>query len=287
MPERSASPTLLMPWNASRPLAPAHVWNWLDYSSWQPVVWDCLADVVDDGVKQAFLNEPPEYLTCDSLAWLDDIILSECDIEVDSKTLLADRLIKRFKAFRAAHGARPEDVASYYRDGFVPLSPTSFHDRARDIFLSGEFPELSEQHLQRAIKEVGTDQREGCVWFAGNEKMLVEECGHYMLYGSEYLTGLAAWLGTKQPDYRQVLKRFGVPTVFVCDVPLSYISPSVINSISGKALEMVFLELQGSDEFEEIPHFEASFCLRQGLPPEHIVGHYHPTGVRDPLLRSW
>lgn len=268
---------------STRPAAPDHVWNWMDYASWSPVIWECLSDIVDEPVKQAFLKEPPEYVTSDDLRWLDDIIRLKRGMEVDSRTLLSDRLSKRFRAFRAAHGARPEEVPQYYRDGLLPLSPGSSHDQARKIFLSGEFPELTEDHLQHAIERVGADLRAGRVWFAGNEKMLVEDCGHYMLYGSEYLTALAAWIGNHS-DYRQVLKRFGVPTVFVCDVPLSYIAQDWIDSIAGKALEMVFLDLQDSEEFEELRHFEASFCIHQRLPAHCIVGHHHPSGMRDPFL---
>ncbi len=177
----------------------------MDYAGWRGVMWNLLSDVVDESVKSAFLARPPEYVVSDDLSWLDEIVLAEHQIETNIKTLLAERLAKRFKAFRAAHGARPMDVTSYYRGGLLPLVPQTIHDLANEIFLGGAFPELSQENMDEAIRSVGADLREGRVWFGGNEKMLVEHCGHYMLYGSEYLIAIAAHLDGPR-DYRQVLK---------------------------------------------------------------------------------
>ncbi len=73
--------------------------------------------------------------------------------------------------------------------------------------------------------------------------------------------------------------------MFVCDVPLSLIRRDIIEALAGKALEMIFLDLQKGDEFEESPWYEASFCIHEPLPPNCIVGHYHPVVKSDPFVR--
>ena len=116
--------------------------------------------------------------------------------------------------------------------------------------------------------------------FTSLETELLEYCGHYLLYGSEYLTGIAAHVKGYR-DYRQVLKRFGTPTVFVCDVPLQMMGRYSLLEFSGLAIEMVFQEmLDGAF----VSGRGAGLCIHQKLPPECIVGHYHPVGIRDPLL---
>jgi hypothetical protein len=166
----------------------------------------------------------------------------------------------------------------------LPLKPDEFHQQARSLFLGGSFPELSEGDLEAAIATVGTDDRTGRVWFDGNEQMLVEECGHYMLYGSEYLIAIAANLRGHR-NYRQVLKTLGTPTVFVCDVPLELAGDPLVQELAGTVIEMIFQELLGGKRFslDEYRHRGMGFSIRKQLPPECLIGHYHPVIKYDPL----
>src|SRR5205085_5151702 len=116
-------------------------------------------------------------------------------------------------------------VASYYERGLVPLDTQAAAALAKELFLSGAFPELNQTLLDEAMARVGTDTRVGRVYFELDEQLLVEDCGHYLLYGSEYILGIAAELESGQDrDYRQLLKGMGKPTIFVCDVPWRLIS---------------------------------------------------------------
>lgn len=142
---------------SERPEAPKHVWDWQAYSTWRDVIWELIGNVVDEGVRRAFLASPPEYVVCDDLGWLDDIVWSVRGDEVDTKSLLTDRLSQRFKAFRAVHGTRTSDLASFYAKGLLPLNPDAIHERARTIFLEGDFPELNHEKVENAIREVGLD----------------------------------------------------------------------------------------------------------------------------------
>jgi hypothetical protein len=266
----------------ARSPAPADVWDHRAYSTWRDEIWSLIGDFADADVRVAFLENPPEYVVGDDLSWLDEIVYAVHGQQVDSKWLLAERLTSRYRALRAVHGTRAEDVEPFYREGLRPLEPHYFHDRAREVFLSGEYPELSEASLQAAITSVGSSMREGRVYFEANEELLIEFAGHYMLYGSEYLTAIAAHLGQAR-DYRQVLKLSGLPTLFVCDVPLTLIGSSVLQDFAGSALESVFQELLDGAEPQKDRWRGAGFCIHKPLPAANLVGHYHPIIQHDPL----
>lgn len=273
---------LIEPIHAARNPAPQDVWDHRAYSTWRADIWALIDDFADLSVRTAFRHSPPEYVVGDDLSWLDNIIYTVHRKDVDSKSLLAQKLRTRYRALRAVHGTRTENVASFYRDGLIPLVPEQIHAQAREIFLGGQYPELSENALQAAIATVGADRRERRVFFEANEEMLIEQAGHYMLYGSEYLTAIAAHLGGSQ-DYRQVLKKRGQPTLFVCDVPLGLIGEGTLQEFAGEALEMVFQELLDGSDFARDRWRGAGFCIHEPLSANNLVGHYHPSIPRDPL----
>ena len=264
----------------ARTAAPDRVWDFNDYLSWKEDVWTLMGDVLDDRVRREFLRKPPKYIVSDDLTWLDDIIVRATGNYVDIKSLTADRLAERYHSFRACHATRTADVGAYYARGLLPLDPDLAHVRARAIFLGGAYPELTEAVLEGAIAEVGSELRAGRVYFEANEQDLMETCGHYLLYGGEYLIALAAHLGCAR-DYRQVLQGFGRPTMFICDVPLRLIGSHTLMEFAGGALENIFENLL-DEAYEPDPHGGAGFCIYRPLPAEHIVGHYHPTRIRDP-----
>lgn len=272
----------ISPLYKARKRAPVDVWNHREYSSWRADIWQLIDDFADTKIRSAFLVSPPEYVVGDDLSWLDDLIYAEKRIMIDSKAELAERLRVRYRALRAVHGTRTSELRTFYEGGLKRLQPESFHNQAREIFLNGDYPELSEKHLQNAIAAVKSDLRSGRVYFEANETMLIDLCGHYMLYGSEYLICIAAHLGDLR-DYRQVLKTSGVPTLFICDVPLDFISGHTLQEFAGEALASVFQELLYGPQFCRDKYCGAGFCIYEDLPANCVIGHYHPTIRHDPF----
>ncbi len=270
--------------HADRDPAPKNVWDWQDYHSWRDVIWQLLSDVIDQPVKEAFLANPPEYVVGDNLSWLDDIVYSVHGLKFDSKSELADRLSARFEFIRVVHGTRIERIEDVYEKGLLPLDVAAYHARAEEIFLVSDYPKLDREKLEAAIQIVGADIREDRVWFDGNERMLVEDAAHYMIYGSEYLIAIAASLRGFR-DYREALRKFGKPTVFVCDVPLKWMSPSVLMEFGGSTLETIIEGYRTGEDIGPGRYEGAGFCIHRILPPEYIVGHYHPNKLKNPLRR--
>ena len=258
--------------------APSNVWDWQAYDTWRDVLWELLNEVIDENVRAAFLETPPEYVVGDDLSWLDDIVFLVHEINIDSKEFMADKIAEHYSAFRTFHSTRTSNLASYYKNGLQPLNLEKMHQEIRDIFLNGDFPELNPDHIDEAIQRANTtvNVREGRLYFEANERLLINKhADHYKLYGSEYRALIASFL--KGPrNYKEVLKENGYPTIFICDVPIRFMTSGTLLEYSGKALEKVFQELLDGANYQPEIWGGAGFCIWQVLPPEYIVGHYHP-----------
>ena len=216
------------------------VWHYEKMDSWRGEIMELLRPQVTESVIAAFRRKPPKYVVSDDLSWLDSVIEKIHGYETDMKSNLAERLHEKFDAMRAYHGARPTNVQSYYEHGIRIMDPADIEQRARDVFLTGAFPELSADEIEGAIAAVPRDHRKREAYFEASKRELEDFCGHYMLYGSEFVTGVAAGLGCSSPDYRQVLKTIGTPTVFVCDVPLDLIPFPYLKDFAGSAIASIF-----------------------------------------------
>lgn len=267
---------------SDRAHAPTDVWDWQSLNSWRSAIWKLLSKYVDQSVINSFVERPPQYVVSDDLTSLEKHIYEVSEIEIDIRSHLAAQLKRQFRAFRGAHATRAVNLESFYTEGLQPLTSQAANLRAKEIFLGGDFPELQEGDLNKAISDAGCELREGRVYFEGNERSLISQARHYLLYGSEYLIAIAAHLPKKR-DYRQVLKAFGNPTMFVCDVPFRLIPDSMISEFAGAAIEVVFQELLDESEAFDSLEGGAGFCIYEALPADCIVGHYHPVNIRDPF----
>ena len=258
--------------------------TWTDYLSWEKEIRELLSGYVDEEVVAYFRVHPPEFIVSDNTSWLDKIVRIVKGVDVDVKYELSWLLTSYYEAFRAFHGCCPLDISTYYKKGIVRLNSSEYNQIAREHFLSGNFPEILESDLMAAIEDMKTDNREGLVFFEAHEKMLLQHCGHYMLYGSEYLVGIAATLSRRDRlDYRRTLKRRGTPTVFVCDVPFKLIGFDTILELSGSVIEVLFEKILDPSYKHPQSGNCFGFPIHYDLPPESIVGHYHPNYVHDPI----
>lgn len=265
-----------------RPPAPPDVWDHMTYGSWRDVVWALMADMLGEPVRQAFMRRPPEFVVGDDLSWLDKVVLAATGQRADIKALTARRLKHHYRAIRAFHATRTNDVGSFYRQGLLALDLDAVHARAAALFLGGAYPELTRADLDAAIASVDASSRQGRLYFESNERHLTRLCGQYALYGGEYLSAVARAL-TAPGDYRGALRDSGQATVFLCDVPLAMLRESTLLEFAGRALADLFDDLKYGG-CEPMLYRGAGFCIHRTLPGDYLVGHYHPGRVRDPYL---
>jgi hypothetical protein len=106
--------------------------------------------------------------------------------------MLHSQLVSPYKGFIVFHGCRPVDTKTYHANGIRLASHSQLVEEARKIFLSVNFPEITEEIFAKAVSKISG---------GGNDKLYVSmddrlplESGaysHYLLYGSEYIQAIA------------------------------------------------------------------------------------------------
>jgi hypothetical protein len=224
----------------------------------------------------------------DDLFWIEDIIFDVKGVEIDLKPELFARMQKHYDRLQAFHSSSPVDIESFYSNGLKRLNVETEAQLAKEV-ISKNFGDISNEDFIKAIGHTKHEARENRVFFEANEKLLIEHCGHYLLYGSEYRVAIAASLGDIKKtgiDYRQAFKGAGKPTVFICNVPFKYIPTEMLCELSGSIIEVIFKMLQDKKFMHPAAGHSFGFYIDRDLEPEYIVGHYHPSNVRDPIANG-
>jgi hypothetical protein len=274
----------------TRPAPPVDVFCFPLVDSWRAHVWKLLSDYVTDEVKAEFVRSPPEWVVSDGLSWLDNLIFDVTGETCQTRELLADRLRQEYRAFRASHATRTNDLAPFYKHGLRFLRAEEMEDRARSIFLNGQSSHAAEEQLQQAIDDLQARDprgaREGHLYFCANERSLITQSGgsgHYLIYGSEYLFCLGIRM-TSSWETKRLLKGIGRPTMLICDIPMTLITSSTLREFAGMIIAYLFCELvEGLESYVLSPSAGSALILAADLPAEYIVGHYHPKRIYDPL----
>lgn len=264
---------------------PRDVFIYPRVDTWSDRVWNMLSDIVTEDVTADFAHNPPEYVVSDDLSWLDDIIFDCTVVFSEIKATTADRLKEEFRAFRAAHATRTDDLSPIYREGLRIPSNIEIENKARHLFMNGQYPNLNEQRLEAAIRDLNeghwpyrTDQTPRLYLCADERDFLTKpgNSGHYLDFGSEYLFNLAIRL-VGDHEAKRVLRSVGRPTMVLVDIPMATLHSSTLQEFAGSILEYLFCDLvEGLDAHALGPGAGSAITLHAELPKETVIGHYHP-----------
>jgi len=198
-------------------------------------------------------------------------------------TWMAQILQNKFSGVRCYHCCRPPDVRSYLKNGIMPLRIQSAIEFARRVFVFESTQPVTEEVFNSAVNEVETDTRDGISYFGIDDRTLLRDGGHYLLYGSEYVCGIAATLTRFQfgaYDYRQLLKNYGIPTVFTCNIPFQLIREGTLLELS----RVIICDLFGPESEDPfVREIDFTISISSPLGPQYIAGYYHPTRIHDPF----
>lgn len=240
--------------------------DWRERRSWLACIRHYARDVLTADVREHIRQTRPECWS-DDMDWLPDHCWTVEEF--------CARMVDYYSHFKAFHGCRPVDVGSYFEKGLVGQDKVQIQHVFRRMF--SEWPM---EHLDRAIADLEPtrDHEAGKVWLLGCDKELVEDCGHYLIQGSEYLMALAVHVEGSLAQRR--LREVGIPTIIEVDLPVSYVPECqqlalarCILSAWGQGVARRSLGLGGS---------APCFVVRQTIPPEYIRSHHHPVLIVDP-----
>jgi hypothetical protein len=258
-----------------------------DTPSWRPQVGRMLSDIFTPEVLSALKKYPLDEMWTDEFDWLDTLVSSVLGRHVSIRGIMEMRFQEFFGYIAGHHACRTGDIDSYYKSGLIPLSRAKANQELRDHFLNSKFPELTEEILEEAILGMrpvfeGYDSREGKIYLGLDPDWLIHHASHYLHRGGEYKQGVASQMSQlvnersrsgDRVDYSSVFESIGLPTIFVCRVPLDMISDDTLESIHRFLVcHYVGYSVHGSESYLK----DVTITLREPLGPDCIIEHYHP-----------
>lgn len=242
--------------------------DWNDKKSWISDINIYANDILTSKVRKSISLSRPE-------CWSDDF--SWLPIS-NGEERFAEVFKGHYDSIRSFHGCRPENIGSYYSNGVQGQSSEVLHQRFLEIYsdVPGNFLESVISEFENRSKS-----EKGKIWVVLGEDELINNCGHYVIQGSEYLMAMAAslWRYDKSEDYRLRLREIGVPTIFEMHVPVVYFSGVQIS-----ALSQLVLSAWGEVIAKRPLGFDHSPCMTvsRSIEPRCIVSHSHPGMIKDP-----
>jgi hypothetical protein len=249
-----------------------HFFLWKELHSWVPHLTAWLAPHFRaDAIRRLKPGQPRE-LCWDDHEWPD--VLARClKGRLDDHTRdLANAL--EHSVLRTFHGCRTDDAGHYFREGLRRHDRAEMTARLRAIVNAHEELHWMKERLDRQIEEIKNELDPGRLYVVADERRLLDDSAHYLISGSEWIMAV---LG---PSGWPVLQRIGAPTLIEIDLRLRACLPSDRKGLATDMLREWTRVACNGHEWSAPIH--CSFCLFTDIPAAWIVGHSHPTELKDP-----
>lgn len=259
------------------------VFSWQNASIWHATTQRLINNILPPKVLEEVRRIDLNVIFPEDLEWLEEITSRHSTLTTAQIIeQFADAFVNRFSKVRLFHGCRPREVSSYYTKGFLPPDQNLFNELIDNVFSPKNHPEITQAMMSQARNALNDEMREGKIYFVVDDVLLVQQFGHYLVYGSEYVTALARLLQEyTQKDYRSYLKRIGTPTVFACDFPIQHLDRETLH---GYIINIFHETLRQSNNL--VGHtrlLDYAFVFSELIRADYIQSHYHPPQIRDPL----
>lgn len=263
---------------ARRGVVPPDLIVWANAMDWHKKVECLLSEHLTATVKRRLRTSDPDRFYSDDLEWLEEACgddpLGCCIDEVLTDSLLGFRV-------RTYHACRPRNVLDCLNLGLRCLQAEEARSELRSlVYRHDRLARLrDEAAFAAALARVETEGRTERVFVGLDDRDLLEDAGHYLIYGSEYISAVLVQAGDCY--FQDVLKLEGTPTVFVVDLPISLMRRSDV-----RAFAKLLLSQWGKNVVarrKTAPPEDCSFDVPCDVPSGCIAGHYHPARIRDPL----
>ena len=244
------------------------LFDWTLKEKWLAEIDIYAANLLTSNVKSRLRRRRPK-------CWSDDF---EWLSIPDGAEEFAQCFEEHYSHIRVFHACRPADIESYVRNGLQGQEAGLLEEYFKRIF-----SDVPEPHLKDAFAEFSERKKSeaGRLWVVLTQAELIQDCGHYLIQGSEFMMALAATLSRIHPkeDYRLRLRSIGIPTIFEAHVPTTSIPETQIEGLSRLVLsawgEKATRRSLGTDH-------HPCLTLRRTIEPACIVNHSHPKAIRDP-----
>jgi hypothetical protein len=178
---------------------------------------------------------------------------------------------------RAYHGGRPVIPENYLEYGIQRLKRIEQRSELQAYLMAKhempkiEFDRMYRAYETRSTEPVDTQQASLCYCVLDVVSML-EEYGHYLIYGSEY------WQWILTHNFRHLLRDRGRPTIAELTVPLSKVDVEVREQLA-TVLFFDWLRNQANNK-TRIPNLNFGLCFPHDIPKSWVKRIWHPKKIR-------
>lgn len=180
----------------------------------------------------------------------------------NEKTDKAD--LSQYTHIRAFHACRTSNIKSYMEEGIHKFNRPQAYKIVHDILIQCDIKEevilnCFEEHFNNKIHHFNKI----CVNIS--KKELLNFSGHYLIYGSEFICGIAAELVCQHK-----LKKIGIPTLIECYIDKRKFSDEVLEYIENNEMKYGC--------------WDGGIYLLDDISPDEIAEVTYPRKIFDPLL---
>ncbi len=251
--------------------------SWKKTASWVPVLSKWIRPFLNERGIRSLRQMGEQDICSDDWAWLDitqKILSWEIEGVIQS---LADAIVSA--KLVTYHACRTEDAGIYHRNGIRLNNPSALADEARRLVAEEDDLAFMRPTIENDIKCFDAFERDtGKLYVVVDDRPLIEVSGHYLLYGSEWVQGLLGW------SAHRVLRNRGAPTMLIVELPLAEATFHELEQLARVLLqEWTRVKVNAPDWVHEL---DFSFCVRRDVPPDWVIGHFHPAVICDPFYQN-
>jgi len=235
------------------------IFNLSQRGAWERVFRCLLADKVNDTVIAEVRRINPRHLRDDGFAWLNTAtVVATKQLPEDIPTLLASRLSDYYESLIAFHATRAPSPDDFLTHGIMLSEKKAQQEFARNFFGNSEA-------IENAIIELRGYERldQASIFLSLTKEVFFREYKHYLLSGSEYLSGIANRL-----NQISKLRENGKPMIVECILPASILPQEFWHRLSRNILERYFSKLLRPAEKQWLR--TSDVAITQPVSPESI-----------------
>lgn len=248
---------------------------WKHPETWMPVVRSWLRPRLAKGAVGRIRKADFSDLYADDSAWLEMLLAVARPDADDLVGGFADELDRM--VVRAYHGCRTEDAGEYFRRGIRVHRREELEELVRSIVADDDRLRWMLPTLVARMADFPSRCDDHRCFVVLDDRALMEQAAHYLIYGSEWV---CAVLGH---GWRDPLLERGAPTMIEVDLPVKWVSVGLREELSKLLLGEWTRQTVAKPSGTFLEDF--TFTLHHDLPPETVVGHWHPERLVDPLER--
>lgn len=254
------------------------VFIWKNFSDWSSKFKELSYGLLSEEFI-AKIKPNAEKIYNDDCGPLEELIMVDEDNIINYEKFI-EGFKKSYTHILTYHACRPIDIKSYYINGLQKISFESLQNRFREIYLSKTFPEVSETDIIDAILSLSESYSRNELYVTLDDREFISYCGHYLIYGSEYLSCLALGLKPESNyDYRSHLRTIGIPTIYKIKLPINMVHDDDLRCLYNDGIRhWIYNYLHNRLQSSSI---DFTFLITDKIPPEYVIDHWHPKKIRD------